>query len=182
MPPSDTAGAAAFAVLQEPRNVQDRWIPDAVTAAGARHDAGFVKAVLNSNPSGEAGQVVRLVTAHYAQRGPTDTIVSTLSAVQGASPAVAIAVLEGLVAGWPQDKSPALGDAEKQSLAALMQALPETARDRLLALAQRWGHSELFGTSVPAIIVSLKQQITDASLKDAERAAAAGRLVGLEDK
>jgi putative heme-binding domain-containing protein len=182
MPPNRAAGSAAFAALQSPRNAQDRWIPDAVTAAGARHDAGFVQAVLTSNPSSEADRVVRLVTAHYAQRGPADTIISTLSALKGASAEVATTVLEGLISGWPQDKPLALSAADKQTLTALMEALPEIARDRLLALAQRWGHPELFGTSVPAIIASLKEQIADAERKDAERAAAAKRLVGLADK
>jgi hypothetical protein len=64
MPVNDPAGAAAFAALQSPRNAQDRWIPDAVTAAGARHDAGFIRAVLTSSSSAEAVPVVRLVTAY----------------------------------------------------------------------------------------------------------------------
>jgi hypothetical protein len=182
MPASDAAGAAAFAVLQSPRNMQDRWIPDAVTAAGARHDAGFLRAVLTAESSAEADRVVRLVTAHYAQRGPTATIIATLSALKGASPEVATAVLEGLISGWPQDKPLTPSATDKQTLTALMPALPELARDRLLALAQRWGQPELFGTSVAAIISSLKEQITDMSRKDAERAAAARRLVGLDDK
>lgn len=182
MPPSEAAGAAAFAALQEPRNARDRWIADAVTAAGARHDAGFLKTALMAKPSGEGDRVVRLVTAHYAQRGPVDTILSTLSALQEASPAVAGAVLDGLVAGWPQGRSPLLGDAEKEKLNTLMASLPQTARDRLLALAQRWGQGSLFGTSVPAIIASLKKEVTDVSAKDDSRAAAAKRLIALEDK
>jgi putative heme-binding domain-containing protein len=63
-----------------------------------------------------------------------------------------------------------------------MQSLPETARDRLLALAQRWGQPELFGASAATIIASLRKQIGDAALSDDQRAAAARRLLGLEDK
>ena len=182
MPVSSAAGAAAFAALQSSNNAKDRWIPDAVTAAGARHDAGFVQAVLASQSTGESDRPVRLVTAHYAQRGPTDTIIATLNALKGAPPAVAVTVLEGLISGWPQEKPLGLTSADKQSLTALMQALPEIARDRLLALAQRWGQPDLFGTSVPTIIASLKEQVADASRNDADRAAAAKRLVGLDDK
>jgi putative membrane-bound dehydrogenase-like protein len=131
---------------------------------------------------GELGRVVRLVTSHYAQRGPVDSIVPTLAALKGASPGVAVAVLDGLMSGWPQDKAPSIGDSDKQALTGLMQSLPETARDRLLALAQRWGQAEMFGTSVASIIDSLKKQITDGSLADDKRAAAARRWVGLEDK
>jgi putative membrane-bound dehydrogenase-like protein len=350
MPPSETAGAATLAMLQDPRNSEDRWIPDAATAAAARNDAGFLKAVLasyqpatatastespanlipnssfeqlsdgkptgwrtathsgrgewtvadightgsrsvkvsseqggdlswavtvpvrprtdykltgwiktdkvqkvgrangatlnvhelqdpirggtkalsgdndwtqvqlnfnsgamrevtinclfggwgratgsawfddieltpaaGSELAGEVGRVVRLVTTHYAQRGPVDSIVPTLAALKGASPGVATAVLDGLMSGWPADKSPALGGADKRTLSSLMEALPESARDRLLSLAQRWGQPDLFSTSVAAIIDSLKSQIADPATADEKRAAAAKRLVGLED-
>lgn len=134
-----------------------------------------------SELAGEVGRVVRLVTMHYAQRGPVESIVPTLAALKGATPGLAVAVLDGLMSGWPQDKAPTLGESEKQMLAGLMQSLPESARDRLLGLAQRWGQPGLFGTSVAAIIESLKNQIADASLADDKRAAAAKRWVGLED-
>ena len=131
---------------------------------------------------GEIGRVVRIVTTHYAQRGPTDSIIGTLAALKGASPSLAVAILDGLMTGWPEDKPPTLDPSQKQTLESLMQALPESARDRLLALAQRWGQPDLFGTSITSILESLNKQITDASLADAQRAAAAKRLVGLQDK
>ncbi len=135
-----------------------------------------------SELSGEVGRVVRLVTTHYAQRGPTDTIVDTLAALKGASPSLAVAILDGLMTGWPEDKPPVLNASQKQTLESLMQSLPESARDRLLALAQRWGQPELFGTSITSILDSLNKQIANASLADPQRAAAAKRLVGLQDK
>ena len=135
-----------------------------------------------SELAGEMGRVVRIVTAHYALRGPVDSIVLTLTALKGASPALTLSVLDGLMSGWPREKGPSLSESEKQTLSSLMDSLPESARDRLLALAQRWGQPELFGASVALIIDSLKKQITDAALSDDERAAAARRLIGLEDK
>src|SRR6185436_12057672 len=71
--------------------------------------------------------------------------------------------------------------ADKEILGSVMESLPESARDRLLALAQKWGQPSLFGASVAAIIDSLRKQITEASAADDKRAAAAKRLVGLED-
>jgi putative membrane-bound dehydrogenase-like protein len=131
---------------------------------------------------GEVGRVVRLVTAHYAQRGPTDSIVPTLLALKGASAVLAETVLDGLMSGWPEEKSPTLSQADKQSLSGLMESLPESSRDRLLSLAQRWGQPELFGTSIASIIESLRKQVFDSSLNDQQRAAAAKRWVALEDK
>lgn len=135
-----------------------------------------------SELAGEVGRVVRLVTTHYAQRGPTDTIVPTLAALKGASPSIAVAVLDGLGSGWPVEKAPSLSDADKKILSNVMESLPESARDRLLTLAQRWGQPNLFGASVAAIIDSLKKQIGDTAGAEDKRAAAAKRLVGLEDE
>jgi putative heme-binding domain-containing protein len=135
-----------------------------------------------SELAGEIGRVVRLVTTHYAQRGPVDSIVPTLAALKGASPGVATAILDGLMSGWPSDKAPSLNTADQRTLASLMQALPESARDRLLSLAQRWGQHDLFGTNIASIIESLRKQVMDDALADDKRAAAAKRWIGLEDK
>ena len=67
-----------------------------------------------SELTGEVGRVVRLVTVHYAQRGPVESIVPTLAALRGASPGVAVAILDGLMSGWPTDKSPTLKAAESK--------------------------------------------------------------------
>ena len=133
-----------------------------------------------SELAGEGGRVVRLVTSHYAQRGPIDTIVPTLGSLKGASPTLAVAILDGLVAGWPQDKAPTLSEADKKTLTSLMESMPESIRDRLLALSQRWNQPELFGANIAAITESLKKQITDVTAADDQRVAAAKRLIGLD--
>ena len=48
MPRSEAAGGAVLALLEDPANLRDRWLPDAATAAAARHDAGFLDAFLGS--------------------------------------------------------------------------------------------------------------------------------------
>src|SRR5881409_332528 len=48
MPLSDPIAGAVFAMLQQPRNSEDRWIPDAATAAAARNDAAFLRTVIAS--------------------------------------------------------------------------------------------------------------------------------------
>jgi putative heme-binding domain-containing protein len=142
-------------------------------------DVELVPAAGSALP-GEVGRVVRVVTAHYAQRGPTDTIVATLEALKGAPPEVAAPILDGLVAGWPKEKAPTLNDGEKKQLTSLMDALAEPVRDRLLALSQRWNEPDLFGANIAGIIDSLKAQITDAGAADEKRIAAAKRLVGID--
>jgi putative heme-binding domain-containing protein len=133
-----------------------------------------------SELAGEVGRVVRLVTAHYAQRSPVESIVPTLAALKGASVALAVPVLDGLVSGWPEGAAPQLTEADKQTLTRLMDSLAVSVRDRLLALAQRWGETELFGAKLTAILDALHQQIADAAAADEQRAAAAKRLLGLD--
>jgi len=101
--------------------------------------------------------------------------------LKGASPVLAETVLDGLMSGWPQEKAPTLTASDKQSLSGLMGSLPESARDRLLSLAQRWGQPDLFGTSIASIIEALRKQVINPSLPDEQRAAAAKRWVSLED-
>jgi putative membrane-bound dehydrogenase-like protein len=189
LPSSERAGGAVFAMLQEKRNSGDQWLPDAATAAAARNDAGFIQAALaGGQPGGSAarfpvavGRVVQLVTANYAQRGPVETIVATLSALKNAPESASAPILEGLVSGWPKDKAPALSDEDKKTLGAVMEALPDSAKDRLLALAQRWGQTGIFQADIAAITGRLKARVNDSALPDDQRIAAAGRWVGLED-
>lgn len=130
--------------------------------------------------AGEVGRVVRIVTTHYAQRAPADSILDTLAALKGASPLLAVPVLDGLVNGWPEGKAPELDARARKDLSALMEALPENVRDRLLALSLRWGAADLFGSRIKEITASLQDRVRDQSSSDEERIAAAKRLVGLE--
>ena len=133
-----------------------------------------------SELGGEVGRVVRLVTGHYAGRAPSDTIVATLAALKGAPAGLASAVLDGLVNGWPEGKAPSLSAADKTLLNELMTAMPETVRDRLFSMAQRWGQPDLFQAALPAIVSGLKTQIANGSIAEDKRIAAAKRLIALE--
>jgi putative membrane-bound dehydrogenase-like protein len=135
-----------------------------------------------SELAGEMGRIVRTVTTHYAQRGPSDTIVATLAALNGASPTLSVAILDGLVSGWPKEKPPTLADADKKVLTGLMDAMSESIRDRLLALAVRWAQPEIFGANITAITESLSKRIADGNAPADQRIAAARRLIGIDVK
>ncbi|HEU0008435.1 MAG TPA: PVC-type heme-binding CxxCH protein, partial [Verrucomicrobiae bacterium] len=55
MPASESVAAAVLTMLQEPRNSEDRWIPDAATTAAAHNDAAFLRTVLASYKPASAG-------------------------------------------------------------------------------------------------------------------------------
>jgi putative membrane-bound dehydrogenase-like protein len=134
-----------------------------------------------SELGGELGRVVRLVTTHYAQRGPVESILPTLASLTGASAPVGGAFLDGLVAGWPEGKAPEVSSAEKSELNTLMKDMPEAIRDRLLALTTKWGRTDLFAENIREITQRLNEQITGKTGADSQRVSAARRLITLDD-
>jgi uncharacterized protein len=133
-----------------------------------------------SELGGEVGRIVRSVTSHYAARGPADTIVETLVSLKGSPESVGVAVLDGLVNGWPRGTKPTLADADKTALDALIRTVPTGVRDRLLALALRWGEPGLFQSVLPEIAAGLRKQLSDSVATPEQRLVAARQLIGLQ--
>jgi putative membrane-bound dehydrogenase-like protein len=73
---SEAAGAAVHAALERDGALADRWLRDAATAAAARHDAGFLKAVL-ANTRFEVGE----------RQGPVNVLANPEMEGDGARPA-----------------------------------------------------------------------------------------------
>ncbi len=130
---------------------------------------------------GDAGVVVGIVTRHYAARAPVDSVVATLASLRGSDEALAAFVLDGLVKGWPDGKSPKLSEADRGELGALMESLPTGLRDRLVVLSNKWGEKSLFAGNVAQIAKQMEAALADAKAGDAARVDAAQRLVRLRD-
>ncbi len=131
---------------------------------------------------GEVKKVIQRVAKHYASRAPVESVVATLSAIEGAAPAVGISVLDGLVSGWPDGKAPAVSQQEAQSLSALMRSLPENARSSLLMLARKWRREDLFGDALVEVANSVKKKIADNGASNEQRISATRDLLGLKDE
>ena len=126
-------------------------------------------------------RTLRLVAANYARRGAVESVVGILASLKGADPKLAAALMDGLVAGWPPGKSPELTPADRAELAALMAALPANLKDRLLALADRFGQRDIFSGDVKGVLENLAARLADAKGTPVERVDAAERLVRLAD-
>jgi len=182
LPASGDAGSAVLAMLREERNIGDRWIPHAATAAAARHEAGFLKAALAaSNPPEGLGAVIQTVSGHYASRGPVDSIVSTVLALNKAAPLVATSMLDGLAANWPRGVAPDLSADAGVALNTLVPLLPNEARSALLTLSDRWGKKELFAGVAASVAQALRAQVANLALDLRRRADAAKRLLANDD-
>jgi hypothetical protein len=125
--------------------------------------------------------VTGVVINQYARRAPVDSVVATLSTMKSADPTLAAEVVGGLAAGWPDNAAPKLSDADIAELRAVMQALPASAKDRLLALAGRWNRRDLFPEQSEAVVNSLRSDVSDAKIDAAMRADSARRLVAAMD-
>src|SRR5262249_47417709 len=80
------------------------------------------------------------------------------------------------------NQAPKLTDADAAELQAAMKALPPRGRDRLLALADRWGRKDLFGEALAAASKELEAAVADANADAGKRADAAKRLIGVADR
>jgi putative heme-binding domain-containing protein len=130
---------------------------------------------------GALENMLRVVATHYAQGAPADTAVATLSQLRGVDEGTALAVLDGMLAGWPVDEKLKADAKADESLRTLSASLSTDNRARLATLAQRLGRGELFGTETAAAAKQLLATAGDESLEAAARLDAAKRLLALSD-
>src|SRR5262249_14833708 len=139
-----------------PENANDRWIPDAATAAAARHDVGFLTAVAASKqaPGARAQEVVGRVAEHFARGGQAEHLDALLAAFAGAGPRAAEAFIASLAKGWPRDKAVSLKGETTKALQRLLTVLPPAGRGQLLRVAAAWGVKD-FEQHAAEIVASL---------------------------
>jgi putative membrane-bound dehydrogenase-like protein len=166
------------------RSKGEAWYDDAqLIELGPGGPVSLSAASASEDPAGKLGQVVKIVTRHYADHAPGDSIVATLTALKGADAALVENVLDGLVAGWPDktEAAPKLSDSDKSQIAAVGPALPAEQRDRLLVLANRWRQSAIFAGQMEEVLKTVRQTLASPGASAAERADAAKRMIRLND-
>ncbi len=163
----------------------DRWRADAFTAAAANNSEEFLRALAAHPKSAARGEfpaaatasVIRRVSQHYARGGPVETVGGLFLALREApQPAVAEAILSGLVAGWPKDRPAKRSEAEEKAIAGLLPRLSANARGSLVSLGNRLGNKGLDKYS-GEITGALLTTARDPKATDAARASAAAQLI-----
>jgi putative membrane-bound dehydrogenase-like protein len=177
-PPAADAGRAIVAALAEPRNADDRWIPDAATSAAAKNSEHFLGALAAvKQPSAKLLAVAAVAATHYARGGPVDSVGALVARLADADVNVADTVVRGLAKGWPKGRAPRLGERVEQDLERLAARLPPERRGLLVALATAWG-SQRFEKHAAEVARSLLARVKDESLTTEDRTAAARELAG----
>jgi uncharacterized protein len=177
MPASAEAGRAVAEMLARPENHEDRWIPDAATAAGAAHDIHFLKAVAGKGrPASRVLEVVRVVAEHYGRGGPSGSVGSVLSALEKSDARVTEAVVGALAKGWPRGKRVKLTEETEKVMARLLPRLGPGGKGQLLKLATAWG-SKAFEKHAAEVAKDLAEAVADEDQPAGRRIASARQLV-----
>lgn len=151
LPASPRAAAAVAEIIASPANARDPWTPDAVSMAGARQGPGFLQELIRRPVPGNdslavAGmqKAVHKIARYYGAQQDVATVVGLISASQGATAALGVALLNGIAEGWPAEMPPALSTEQRAALvAAARDATPElnAAFDKIAA---KWAMPGVF--------------------------------------
>ncbi|MFM8284888.1 MAG: PVC-type heme-binding CxxCH protein [Planctomycetaceae bacterium] len=201
-PPSSAAAASVRLLLDDPGTLADPVLADAATAAAAVHAADVLPGWLvpapasAALPGGLTAAVVGVVAAaapvpespqrlalvervcEHVARGADGALANRIFVALEAAPAdLAGASLAGLARGWPRGTPLAFDAAASEAITRLVERLPPAAQGQLVTFVQRTG-SDVLDAHVGTISQALIAQL-DAEGNDAERGAAAERLVAL---
>ncbi len=150
-PPTAGAATAIAGVLRGGAIGRDPWLADAVTAAAARNDQAFLKAIAakpragGGRPDPIATRVVERVAEHWARGGPVGEAGTLLGSLRGGDVPMVEALLRGLARGWPKDRPARLDAASAEAVKQLAASLTPAGRGPLLRLASLWNDPTLAG-------------------------------------
>lgn len=182
IPPSARVAEALVPRLADPALLADRWLPDALTAALARHDAA-VLALLPARSTAaplepKAREIVARVAEHHARGGPAESIGPLLMALAGAEPSVAETVLRGLATGWPRQRPAPLDAAAEAAIGRLFAHGTPELQGQLFTLATRLG-SRRIADEAETLAARFFARLRDETQSNAERLAAAEAWIRL---
>ena len=179
-PPTPDAARALAKALREPKNAEDRWIPEAIACAGANNAEAFLLALGGPDePSGRALEVTAIVAEHFARGGPVGSMGEVLAHLVEADPATAEAAVRGFSRGWPASAKLKDVDRVVPSLEALADRLGPEGVGRLFRLAEAIGTKALDGR-LAEITRTLIGRASDESADAPARISAARALVSLK--
>ena len=175
LPSSSLAGDALAEVALVTEG--DRWLGDAVVAAGAANSESFLKGIASRRRLPDAVATrVGVVAEHYARTAPVKSVQSLVSSLLEAKPSTSRTIVQGMAEGWPAEKKPNLTAAFEADLEKLVNQLDTSGRGQLLRLASIWGSDRLAKYS-EEIISALLQTLDDEDAPERARVAAARELI-----
>jgi uncharacterized protein len=153
MPRSERVGQAVAEMMVMDKNVNDRWIRDAGTAAAARNDESFIKHIFSKKLPQNADSTykanvqmpIQRVTRHIALGDDAESLIDYLSEIENADPVIALGIVAGLSEGWSEGEQPQLNESQREKLNKIRSVLDDSFDEYLNVLAQKWEDPGIFG-------------------------------------
>jgi putative membrane-bound dehydrogenase-like protein len=138
-------GAELKALAMNSDVLADRWLPDALTAAAARHDVAFLRAVAEEMKplDAKALRIVSIAAEHYARGAPLESAGALVASLTQTHPATREAILASLEKGWPRGAKSKLTETDEKAIVEMMPKLTPTSQGRLVRLLGAWGSKAL---------------------------------------
>jgi putative membrane-bound dehydrogenase-like protein len=154
LPGSARAATVVNDAFWSPDNARDPWIPDALAMAGAKQGPRFLAELVTrripptNDDAAAAGmrRAVQRMARHHAASAEVAAVVSLVEVVPRANVGLAIALLDGIAQGWPEERPPQLTPGQRSVLAAAARDASGELRPALGRVAARWQLPDLFGT------------------------------------
>jgi putative membrane-bound dehydrogenase-like protein len=116
LPPSDRSANVVRELFGSLDNARDPWMPDAIAIAAAKHGPAFLDELMlqrvpqNTDSVTVNGlrRVVQRLARLHASKAEVGPVVSLINTIPRAHPGLATALLDGIAAGWPEERAPQL--------------------------------------------------------------------------
>lgn len=174
-PPTPEIGKQIAAALKA-ENLDDRWIPDALTAAAATHDLAFLTSLPAAKMPDKAYAIIGQVAEHLARRAPAEGVDALIASLPKADSRATETIVAALAKGWPKGKTTKLTPEAEKTLAELVTKLGAASKGQIVRLASAWG-STAFDKYSAEIAESLAKSLADEKASDEGRVTAAKQLV-----
>jgi hypothetical protein len=150
VPGSPREAAAIGDMIANAANARDAWIPDAAAMAGAKQPPDFLRAlVMRQMPddslalAGVRRTILKIARTHATQANVT-TVVSLIETVPLSDTAAAIAMLDGIAEGWPEEQPPGLSAEQRAALVAAADGATGEVAAAFERVAARWALPDVF--------------------------------------
>jgi uncharacterized protein len=179
-PSSPVAANAIIDFLNQPENLDDRWLMDAAIAAAAQHADYFLMKVgeLKLLPHPKLVQLVVLVTQHYSQGKVSQSIEPLLASWTSLKPDLLRILVPALVSNWPKNSTVQNSSKIDDSLTKLIELTPTDQRSSLIRLGRAL-NSKSIEAKFTLVTKELERSIADATIPDNQRVDAAKQLLEL---
>jgi hypothetical protein len=148
--PTERIATTILQTLAVPTNARDPWIPDAIAVAGAKQGPGLLTRLLASRQpedslavAGFQRAISKMARYHAGQRD-AGTVVGFIATVPSTPLPFAVAMLNGIADGWPEEQPPALSEVQRTALRTAAQGAPAELLAGFGKVAARWGMPDLF--------------------------------------